>query len=526
MLKDLMKNKSDKKLVDKYTDLSLSFLNELKEKYPDLEIFLQEEKNILDVRRKSLSFVKEYISSLDKWTVRDLSDKIFSRLNIDMEKDSSEKFIFLLFTDAISEVKPEAVPLVFFYNGYPIVKKHGIVIDFNILPFMIQTVEEISPEKKHQLVLSIYSEEELVLKGISKYLSEINFLILNLLDKVLYKEIVPFDKVVVKQGHHLQPDKEIIKLIIRGIFSGLVEFFLNQKENLSGILSKEKTAYFTKIKNYIKGEIQDRDELTYLKETAKIDEESIENRILAIRDYENQKNVFEESLKREDIPIPEKIESVFWLLGVENINPVLLVRYYDTDDIIYFIHDLLKQSQDEGFLSERLKDSVKHFLYKIFQYPYLSKGYLNKKTLDKPIRLLFKDDYLLEANYLFYTRRYEEFLEKEKSVTDKTPELRLKQLLARYYLKQFSKEELTGWLSLENSKEGQFFYYLFTGNLDNLPTDNEYRYIADLYTVKASPDDIIERIGEEGMYTLLLRLLGFYPYDKTLLNLADVRFML
>ncbi len=519
MLKEFL-NKN----IEKELDKTESFLKNIEKDFPDLKTFLEDNKNILQIRKQSLSFVEKNLSDLDKWEIRSLSAKLFEKININIEEDSSIKFIFLIFTDAICEIHPEVVPLVFFYQGYPLVKKHGIVLDFDVLPFMVQTVDELSPEKKHQLVLKLYSEEELVLKGISKHLSEINFLILNLLDKVLYKEIIPFDQIVVKKGNSLEPNLENIKLAIKAVFAGLVEKFLNQKENLSSLLNQKQAAYYTKIKNYIKKTLEDKDEILYLKETAKADEESIENRTLAIRDYQNQKNVFEESIKREDVPIPEKIESVFWLLGIENINPVLLIRYYDTDDTIYFVHELLKQAQDEGFLTESFKEEIKHFLFKLFQYPYLSKGFINKKTLDKPIKILFDEENLLKANYFYFTRRYDEFLQIEKEIKEKTPELRLKQLLAKIYTGEFSKEELVGWISLENSKEGQFLYYLLTENLINLPLDNEYRYIADLYTVKASKEDIYNQIGEEGTYTLLLRILGFYPYDKTLLNLSDIKF--
>ncbi len=522
-LKQLIKKKSDIRKISPLLEESYTFLKDLENQSGNIDEFLKDN-SILKVRRQSLEFVKNKLNKLNKWDLRLLNAQLFDRLNINMEEDTPLKFIFLLFTDAVCEVNPEAVPLVFFYNGYPIVKKHGIVIDFDVLPFMVQTADEMSPEKKHQLVLSLYREDELILNGISKYLSDLNFLILNLLDKVLYAEIIPFEEVVVKKEVGLQPDLENIKLIIKGVFSALVETFLNKKENLSGILNKKHAGYFTKVKNYIKSVLKDKEEVDYLKETAEADEESIENRILAVKDYENQKNVFEESLKREDIPVPERIENIFWLLGIENANPVLLLRYYDTDDTVYFLHSLLRQAQDEGFLTQELKEGIKGFFYKLFQYPYLSKGMINKKTLDKPVKLLFDNENLLKANYYYFTRRYTEFLEIEKQVKEKTPELRLRQLMSKFFTGEFSKDELTGWLSLEKSKEGQFFYHLFTDSLDSISSENEYRYVADLYTVKASVEEVSNVIGEEGVYTLILRLLGFYPYDKTLVNLLNLRF--
>ena len=200
------------------------------------------------------------------------------------------------------------------------------------------------------------------------------------------------------------------------------------------------------------------------------------------------------------------------------------MRYYDGDDVIYFLHNLLRQAQDEGFLTDNFKEEIKHFLFKLFQYPYISKGFINKKTLDKPMRLLFENESLLTANYYYFTRRYEEFLDIEKEVQEKTPELKLKQLLAKFYTSEFSKDELVGWLSLDTSKEGQFLYRLFTNDLSSLSEVNEYKYVADLYNVKASPEEVANIIGEEGLYTLILRILGFYPYDKTLLTLADLKF--
>ncbi len=518
----LLKNRKSKN--EKLLNKSLEFLNSLKEKYPSLEEFLRDEKNILDVRRKSISFVKEHFNNLNKWDIRGLASDIFSHLDINFEEETSEKFIFLIFTDIISEIKPESVPLIFFYQEYPIVKKHGIFIDFNILPEVIQYIDEISPEKKHQIVFNLYSEEELILKGISKYLSEVNFFILNLLDKVLFKEIVPFDKIFIKKDRYLQPNLETIKFIIRAIFSGLSEFSLNQKEQLSGLLDKKYTAYYTKIKKFIKDTLQDKDELIYLKEMAKADEESMENRLLTIRNYQTQKNVFEESKKREDIAISERIESIFWLLGIENINPVLLLRYYDTDDILYFLHSILKEAQDKNFLTENFQGKVKYLLLKLFQYPYLSKGFLNKKILDKPIKILFDEDKKLKADYYFFTRRYDEFLEVEKEIKEKSSSLKIKNLLAKFFNKELDKDELIGWLSLESSPEGEFFYYFFKNDLNSLPMTNEYRPVADLYLVKTSPEDIKGQIGEEGFYTLLMRISGFYPYDKTLLNLMEIKY--
>jgi hypothetical protein len=524
MLKEILKRKENPEKVKPVLDETEKFLHNLENKFPTLEKFLKNEKNVLYVRKSSIDFVKKYLKNFNKWNVRELGYKLFDNLKINMEEDTSIKLIFLLFTDAVSELKPEAVPLVFFYNDYPLVKKHGIILDFNIMPFLIQTVEELSPEKKHKLVLKLYNEKELLINGISKHISELNFFILNLLDKVLYKEIIPFEDVIEKKAEKFEPNKETLKLIIKAVFSALTEKYLHQKEAFSGLLDKKQNVYFSKIKNYIKKNLEDKDEIIYLKETAKADEESTENRVIAVRSYENQKNVFDESLRRKEIPDIEKIENIFWLLGIEHINPVLLLRYYDTDDILYFIHDTFKQAQDEGFLTEDFKKQMRYFLLKLFQYPYISKGFLNKKILDKPINLLYENDFLLKGSYLYFTRRYDEFLEIENHIREKTQDIKLKKLLAGFYTNKISKEDLSGWLSLESSPEGQFLYHLFTGSLHTLPENNEYKYIADLYLVKADKNDIIKIIGEEGLYTLLLRILGFYPYEKTLLNLADIKF--
>ncbi|WP_457641360.1 hypothetical protein [Persephonella sp.] len=513
--------------VKRLTEKTVDFLKKGISEFKDIEDFLKDNRNFLKVRRSSIDFVKKNFKKSDKWEIRKVISQVFSALGLEIEKQNVDKIVFLLFTDVISELSPTPAPLVFEYKGYPLVKKHSIVIDFDLLPFLMETVEGLNSVKKHKTVFEIYGEDQLVTKGISKHISDLNFLILNLTDKVLYEEIIPFDQIVVQKEDRLQPDFNNIRFVIEAVFSGITEFFLGEKEILkTGLLNSDQSKKFVKIKNYVIRQLKNKDEFEYLLFAADADEESTEGRLYTVANYENQKNVFEESLNREDATNNDRIESIIWLIGIDNVNPVLLVRYFDSDDIVYYILDLLRQAQDENFLTDKFKHSVEIFLKKFFQYPYLSKGFINTKTLDKAMNILFGENLSLMADYYYYTRRYEDFLNIEKKIKEKTAQLQLKQLLAKHYTGEFSKEELINWLILIPLKEAHFLYNLFKNSLDTLPNDNEYRYVADLYTIKVSKQDIINIIGEEGIYTLILRVLGYYPYDKTLQNLAHVRFEL
>ena len=522
----IQKHIKDRKKIDLAVENSINFIKEEASKFSSVEELVSDSNRFFEGRKSVVRFVNQEFKhkKFNKWEIRQAVIDIFDRLELNPEEDTPEKIIFMLFTDALSELQPTPAPLVFFYQGTPLIKKHGIIIDFNLLPELMQKIEELDATKKHQLVLELFPDDEIVREGVSLKLAQLNFLILNLFDKVLYEEIIPFEKVVIQKDGKLSVDKNIILFGIVSVFASLYEIFTGEKQQFKGsFYTAEFSKMFVKIKHFVKKQVEDKDEFLYLLTVSYYEEAGIENRLVTIRDYETQKNVFEESLRRQDVDTFEKIESIFWLLGIENVNPVLLVRYYNGDDIIYYLFELFRQAQDEGFSTGEFIGSMKLFLKKLFRYPYLSKGHLNKKTLDKPINIHYGEDNNFKTDYLYFTQRYEEFLETQKESNDDN---RLKELFAKYFTKQISEDELVGWLALIKSNEGEFFYHLFNKALDNIPQQNPYKYVADLYTVKASHQDIFNIIGEEGTYTLILRLLGFYPFDNTLKNLADLRFQL
>ena len=511
--------------MSEIVDKIIHFIKEESKKYQSSQQLLSDSDTFFEERKKITRFVNQHFKKMKKDEIRALADEIFNRLNLKFEEESPEKILFMLFTDSLSELIPTPAPLIFFYNGEPLIKKHSIIVEFNLLPQLISKIEDLDPYKKHQIALQLFPEDELIIEGVSLKLAQLNFLILNLLDKVLHEEIFPLDRILIQKEGKLSVDSSMLMFALVSVFAGMYEAVTGEKQQFQGkYYTQELSKYFVKIKNYAKNQLKDREEMEYLLYASKLEEKSIENRVITVRDYQTQKNVFEESIRRNDVDLQEKIESVFYLLGIQNINPVLLVRYYSGDDIIYYLFETFRRAQDEGFQTERFINEMKTFLKKLFRYPYISKGMLNQKTLDRPVKLFYSEDAVFSAEYFYFTQQYERFLDMSEVIREKDEEMTLKILLAKYFTGKISKEELAGWLSLSKSKEGQFIYHLLTDNLQNIPHDNPYRYVADLYTVKASHQDIFSTVGEEGTYTLILRIMGFYPFDQTLKNLADLRF--
>ncbi|WP_456463559.1 hypothetical protein [Persephonella sp.] len=519
----LEKNIKDPQKIQKAVSNSLDFIKNESEKFTDFKEILN--KKYIEEKRNIEKFVKQNFKNLTRWEIRSAVSQIFDKLQIKLEEDTPEKIIFMLFTDVLSELQPSPSPLIFFYEGNPLVKKHGVIVEFNLMPELLNKIEDLDAYKKHQIVLDLFPEDEIVTEGVSLKLAQLNFLILNLFDRAVYENVVPVDRLIIQKDGKLTVDKNFLIFSVVSIFASLYEAVAGEKQQFKGsFYTADLSKYFVKIKGFVKKVISDRDEFDYILYASKLEEEGIENRLITIRDYQTQKNVFEESIRRNDVDTYEKIESIFWLLGVENINPVLLVRYYNADDIIYYIFELFRQAQDEGFQTEKFIKGMKAFLKKMFRYPYISKGHLNQKTLDKPVKLFYSDDARFDADYFYFTQRYDRYLDMQELIKDKDEDISLKNLLSKYYLNQINKEELTGWLALSKSNEGKFLYHLLTDSLGSLPQENPYKAVADLYTLKASHQNIINKIGEEGIYTLIMRILGFYPYDKTLINLADLRF--
>ncbi len=479
-----------------------------------------EKEKILNLRRNSREFLSKY-KNLSKWDIRSVMYYLLEEANIDLEEENLKKLIFFIFSDVLNEEFPETSPLALKYRDNILIKKHPILIDFDLIPELVEKINNLNDEKTHEIVLNIFNYDRLLIDGISKYISNLNFVILNLLDRILYEEIVPFEEIFQKSETDFKIDKTKLEFILENIFNALSELVLPKDKKFKVKPKKENRAL--KIKKVVKEVLKDEKEKEYIFEVANIDEESFTGRLLQVRDYNIQKNVFENA-KLSDIDNIEKLENILFLIGITNINPILLIRYFDGDDILYTIHKVLRDAQDKGYLTENLIKAFELFFYKLFKYPYISTRYFNKDILDKVFRLLFSENRELTLNYLYFTRRYKEFLDNFKDV-NLTPDLQLKQLLAKFFTNEFSLEETLSWLVLIPKDEAYFIFHLLKKSLDMLPQNNEYKYLADVYTMKTPKEHIVEAIGEEGFYTMVFRILGVYPYDKTLENLADITYL-
>ncbi len=511
--------------VAKYVDKSLDFIQSQIKLFKNLETFLKDRQNLLKLRRNCVNFVNKELNVLSKWELRKAVYDLFKRLDFKIDEQNLEKLVFLFFTDAVTELSPTPFPLIFDYKGSILVKRHSISIDFDVLPFLIENTEKLNPVKRHQILFEIFEKDKLILNGISTYLSQLNFLIILLLEKVISEEIIPFDQVVKSYGNKLEPDYDILRLGIESVFSALTSKFLGDKGLLKSVLlDKDKLKLSSKIKDYTLKQIEDPEEFKYLLFTSEIDEYSSVNRIEDVRNYVNQKNVFEESYLRSDADNSEKVESVFYLLGLNNINISLLVRYFDSDDIIFFLLELLRQGQDENYLTEDLKSNVKKFLLSLFNYPYISKGFLNQKTLDKAVNILFNDDQNFTSKYYYYTQRYEDFLNTVKEIPEKNTDLKLRQLTAKFLTGSISLEDYANWLTMIDDDRAVFLHHIITDDIDSMPEYNDYRLIAGIISGLKTADDVVNLIGEERYYDLILQTLSIYPKEEKLIKLLNLRF--
>ena len=497
MLNQLKKRKDIENYLDDFTVL---FKREV-------DKFLNSDKDdrekVLEFRKDSRSFLDNY-RDLPKWDIRTVMYHFLDSLGINLEDESVEKFLFYIFSDVVNEEFPETAPLVFKYKDSDLVKKHPVIIDFQLIPEIVDHIEKKDDDKRHLITFNLFDRDKLLIDGISKYLSTLNFVIINILDRILYENIIPFDELFKKRDEGYQLDRERLLNIVDEIFNSLYK------------IAKGEGAGDSKIGKLVEDIVENEREWEYITDLSNIDEESFSGRLAYIRDYNTQKNVFE-TAKKSDLNETEKLENILFLLGITNVNPILLIRYFDGDDILYTVFNLLRNAQDDRYLTDNLKRAFKFFLQKLFQYPYLSERYLNRNILDKALNFLYADDKEFMLNYLYFTGRYDEFLEGFNNI-DITPELQLKQLLAKYFTGEFSQEELLSWLVLVPLDEAYFIFHLLKKSLDSLPLQNKYKYIAELYNMKLPVEHIIEAIGEEGFYTLVGRILGFYPYDKTLKN--------
>jgi hypothetical protein len=513
-----IKNSQD---VDKLKEISINFINATEAKYRSADF--SDEIVLKDVKDYIERFVKKNVKGqFDRWTIRKSFYNLLSDLNLNIEDQNIKKIIFILFTDSISENIPESTPLIFWNNDQPIVKRHPAVLEFDLYPNIIEGIINLNPERKHQLVIDFYPDDLLLIEGISKYLAVMDYFIFNLFEKILFHKVILEEQIVYRKEGKIILNQPNLQFVLESIFLSLLDVVSGEKTQIPIVEKSSKN--FIKIKNFIKRIFKDENELEYLKLIAVEDERTTENRSALAVDYSVQENVFKEAVKREGVSEVGKIEAPLWLIGLSNLKLSLLVRYFDGDFILEYIQYINDLSVKDKFNTEFLKSNLKTILKKLFEYPYLSKNYKNKELLNDFISETFKDDLAALGNYFYFTRQYEKFNEISKTIENKDNILNLKTLLAKFYTDEISKEELINWLSLMQDETSQFFYHLLNNSLDNYEFTNYFKYVIDLYKVRASHQEIFQIIGEEQTYEIILKVIGIYPYDKTLLNLADIKF--
>ncbi len=521
ILKLIDSNIKDLEKIDKLQEISVNFVNATTAKYQNYDFsdntVVKEVKGYID------KFVKKNIKGkFNKWEIRKVFYSLLSDININIEDQSIAKIIFILYTDSVSENVPESTPLIFWNDDQPIVKRHPAVLELDLYPNIIEEIINLNPEKKHQVVIDFYEDDLLLVEGISKYLAVLDYFIFNLFEKVLFSSIIPQEQVSYLKDGKIVLNKQNLKFVIETIFLSLLDIISNEKTQIP--VSEKSSKNFIKIKNYIKRIFKDSNELEYLKLVSVEDERTTENRSALAVDYSVQENVFKEAVKREGVSEVGKIEAPLWLIGIGNVKLPLIVRYFDGDNILEYIDYIYKLSVKDNFSTLFFKTNLKTFLKSLFDYPYLSKNYKNQKLLNDIISDIFKDDSLSIANYLYFTRQYEKFNKIVKSVENKDNLTNLKVLLSKFYTGEISKEELLNWLSLMQDETSQFFYNLLNNTIDSYGFTNYFKYVIDLYKVRASHNEIFDVIGEEKTYEIILKVLGIYPFDKTLINIANIKF--
>ncbi len=513
-----VKNSED---VDKLKEISVNFINATEAKYQSSDL---NDSYVLEGLKDYINkFVKKNIKGqFDKWTIRKAFYNILEDLKLNIEDQNLKKVIFILFTDFVSKNIPESTPLIFWNENQPIVKRHPAVLEFDLYPNLIEGIINLNPEKKHQLVIDFYPDDLLLVEGISKYLAVMDYFIFNLFEKVLFNEVILEEQIAYLKDGKVIFNQSNFNFTLESIFLSLLDVVSGEKTQIP--VAEKSSKNFIKIKNFIKRIFKDKDELEYLKLVAEEDERTTENRSSLAVDYSVQENVFKEAVKRENVSEVGKIEAPLWLIGIENLKLPLLVRYFNGDTILEYIDYIYNLSIKDKFNTEFMVKNLKSLLEKLFDYPYLSKEQKNKNLLDSLILELFKENFLTQANYFYFTRQYERFLETSKNIENKDSITNLKILLSKHYTGEISKEELINWLSLTQDETSQFFYHLLNNSLDNYPFTNYFKYVIDLYKVRASHNEIFQVIGEEKTYEVILKVIGVYPFDKTLINLANIKF--
>ncbi len=516
-------NVKDTPKVDKLKEISINFINATEAKYQTADF---NDTHILeDVKNYINRFVKKNIKGqFDKWIIRKAFYDLLSELNLNLEEQNIKKIIFILYTDFVSQNIPESTPLIFWNSDQPIVKRHPAILELDLYPNVIEGIINLNPEKKHQLVIDFYPDDLLLVEGISKYLAVMDYLIFNLFEKILFHEIIPQEQIAYLKDGKITLNQQNLKFVLESIFLSLLDIVSGEKTQIP--VAEKSSKNFIKIKNFIKRIFKDKNELEYLKLIAVEDERTTENRSALAVDYEVQENVFKEAIKREGVSEVGKIEAPLWLIGIGNLKIPLLIRYFDGDSILEYVDYIYNLSLKDKFNTPFLIKNLKSFLTSLFEYPYLSKNHKNKNLLDNLVSKLFENEELTESSYFYFTRQYDKFKEIATSIENKDNLLNLKTLFNKFYTDEISKDELINWLSLMQDETAQFFYHLLNNSLDNYPFNNHFKYVIDLYKVRASHNEIFQVIGEEKTYEMILKILGIYPFDKTLLNLANVKFEL
>ena len=417
----------------------IKFLKNLESRYSSIEDLLREE-GFLEAKKEITRFVNAFLNKnkLSKWQIRTLVDDVFSKLGIDLTETTPIKVLFLLFTDVVNERIPSPSPLYFTVSGRKIPKRHAVITDFDLYPFLREKVFELNPEKKHKVLFDIFTDGRLVSEGVSYYLSVFDYFLFLLLDKALYEEVVPIDEILISQNKQLSVNKDLLNLLLQFIFNGVFEFYTGEKQALS-LLKPEKAKAYVKAKKLVSTTLSDEEEEKFLVNLAVDDEFLSENRKEYVKQPEVQEQVLQEAKSRE-VPETEKLDAVIWLIGFENLIPEKIFQYFDGKT---FVETVIQIERDIKEDKETFLSAVESFLKKLFSQYGIS--VLRSESLETLVNKFPS----LKSDYLFWAGRYDEFLKVDKPVS---PENDVKTLYVKYKLGQISKDELNNWLTLLTPK--------------------------------------------------------------------------
>ncbi len=423
----------------------IKLLNDETAKYEGLEALYSPEE-FFEVKKRLTASINSILNKFkpDKWEIRETIKEVFGASGITLEENSVKKVIFLILTEVINERIPSPSPLVFEYKGNLIPKRHAVVTDFELFPFLKEETEKLNPEKKHLLVFDIFTDGRIVSEGVSYYINVIDYILFLLLDKALYEEVISLDKIIKEENNNVDINKEQLSFLLQALFSGLFEFYSGKKETFkTSILNKERAQEFVKAKKLVKSTLSDKREEKYIIDIAISDEKLSENRKEYVKEKEVQENIFSEAKKRE-VPEVDKIDAVVWLIGLENIQIPLFFKYFSLEDFVSFIKILEKDITTDV---EYFTQTLENFFKRLFNYPQLYKTLENTSTLDKLIEEKFPELY---PELLFFKGEHNRFLENAKK-NDLNDELKI--LFSKYKTGEIDSTEFKNWLTLYETKE-------------------------------------------------------------------------